>query len=301
MALFESDFQAIIILIIIGVVLFGIIRFISSLMDKSAKISLKQKMVTNFALRIVYILVIVFMLVEGFPLFEQIDPTYTAVITGAISTAVAFASSGIFANLISGIVLMVIRTFDVGDLVKIEGDKGVVRSIKLTKIIMETFDNILIEKSNSQVISSTIVNYTIKLGKLKRFRDFKKKIQTPNDKAFQQFGDVSSEKRRQYDQELRAVFDNINQREYHNFYIFTFRMHFPFKKLKLILEDVDKICQEYKNNEIFLISPRYEIIDFALRVTIKFRLLTFNIEKIFDHQPVFAEKIYKIIQKYKPQ
>lgn len=100
MALFESDFQAIIILIIIGVVLFGIIRFISSLMDKSAKISLKQKMVTNFALRIVYILVIVFMLVEGFPLFEQIDPTYTAVITGAISTAVAFASSGIFANLI---------------------------------------------------------------------------------------------------------------------------------------------------------------------------------------------------------
>ena len=196
---------------------------------------------------------------------------------------------------------MVIRTFDVGDLVKIEGDKGVVRSIKLTKIIMETFDNILIEKSNSQVISSTIVNYTIKLGKLKRFRDFKKKIQTPNDKAFQQFGDVSSEKRRQYDQELRAVFDNINQREYHNFYIFTFRMHFPFKKLKLILEDVDKICQEYKNNEIFLISPRYEIIDFALRVTIKFRLLTFNIEKIFDHQPVFAEKIYKIIQKYKPQ
>ena len=71
---------------------------------------------------------------------------------------------------------MIIRPLDVGDLVKIENDKGIVRSIGLTKTILETFDNILIEKSNSQIISATIVNYTVKLGRRKSFEDFKKKF-----------------------------------------------------------------------------------------------------------------------------
>ena len=60
---------------------------------------------------------------------------------------------------------MLIIPFEVDDLVKREGDKGIIRAINLTKVKIETFDNLIIEKSNAQVLSSKIVNYTVKLGK----------------------------------------------------------------------------------------------------------------------------------------
>ena len=142
MALFETDLWALLFLAIIisGVYLFNKIVF--QFLDKSSKIPLKQRIIIAFALRIITVLVVVYFIIEGFPIFEEIDPTYTAILTGAISTAIAFASSGVFANLIGGIMLMLIRPFDIGDLVKLEKDKGIVRAIGLTKILLETFDNI---------------------------------------------------------------------------------------------------------------------------------------------------------------
>ena len=120
MALFSSDPEALIYLLIIGVGLYLLNKLISATFGKSKKISLKQKMIVNFSLKIFTVLIIVFLIIEGFPIVSQIDPTYTAIFTGSISTAIAFASSGIFANFFSGIIMMLIRPFEVNDLVKIE-------------------------------------------------------------------------------------------------------------------------------------------------------------------------------------
>lgn len=184
MVIFRSNFEAMVYVLMIGIGLYFLNKLISRIFGKSEKVPLKQKIIINFTVKIASILIIVFFITEGFPLISQIDPTYTAVLTGAISTAIAFASSGIFANFISGIVIMLTSPFEVDDLVKIEGDKGIVRAIKLTKMKLETFDNIIIEKSNAQVLASMIVNYTVKLGKKKSFEDFKKKILAPQDREF---------------------------------------------------------------------------------------------------------------------
>ncbi len=302
MALFNTDLEAIIyfiiiIFIIIIIAIFLTNKIVSSILEHSKKIPLKQKMIINFSLKLISTFIIVFFIIEAFSLFDFIPPEFTAVLASSISIAIAFASSGIFANLISGIVLMIIRPFDVGDLVKIQNDKGIIRSIGLTKIILETFDNILIEKSNSLIISSIIVNYTVKLGRRKSFEDFKKKILAPQDKGILKIEESLGDK--EFESELKEAYYKLQSKLYPNLYNYTFRMTFPYKRFRLIMDKVDDLCTEYKNKGVFRLKPRFDIVDFGFKITVKFRILTFTPQKLFEYQPIFAKEVYNIIYKYR--
>ena len=299
MALFRSDPEALIYLLIIGVALYLFNKIISSTIGKSKKIPLKQRTVINFILKIATVLIIVFFVLEGFPIVSKIDPTYTAVLTGAISTAIAFATSGIFANFVSGIVLMLMRPFEVNDLIKIEGDKGIVREINLTKMKLETFDNIIIEKSNNQVLSSKIVNYTIKLGKKKSFEDFKRKILAPQDKGFKEIYENTPDSKKEFENNLKKAYDSFSAKYYPKLYNFTFRMAFPYKGFRIMMSKVAEICDLYHQKNIFRIKPQFDVVNYNVSIVVKFRILTFSPQKIFDFQPKFAKDVYNIIYEYR--
>ncbi|UCD01583.1 MAG: mechanosensitive ion channel [Promethearchaeota archaeon] len=299
MALFNSDLEAIIYFLIIAVSFYLLNKLISSTLGRSKKIPLKQKTIINYAFKIATVLIIVFFVIEGFPFISQIDKTYTAVLTGAISTAIAFASSGIFANFISGIVIMLVRPFEVNDLIKIEGDKGIVREINLTKMKLETFDNIIIEKSNGQVLSSKIVNYTIKLGKKKSLEDFKRKILAPQDIGFKDIYENTSDSKIEFEKNLKRAYDSFSTKYYPKLYNYTFRMAFPYKGFRLMMNKVAELCDLYNQKNIFRIKPQFDIVNYNVSIIVKFRLFTFNSQKIFDFQPKFAKDVYDIIYKYK--
>ena len=296
--LFKTNEEALIYLLIIGVGFYLLNKLLSITIGKSEKIPLKQKIIINFTLKIAAVLIVVFFIIEGFPLISLIDPTYTAVLTGAISTAIAFASSGIFSNFFSGMVIMLIRPFEVDDLVKIEGDKGIIRAINLTKVKLETFDNIIIEKSNGQVLSSKIVNYTIKLGKKKSFKDFKSKIFAPQDIGFKGIYEDISNSKKEFENNLKIAYDSFPTKNYPKLYNFTFRMAFPYKGFRVIINEVTKLCDLYNQKNIFRIKPQFDIVDYNISIIVKFRLLTFSPQKIFDFQPIFAKDVYNIIYKF---
>ncbi len=299
MTIFRSDLEALMFVFIIGISLYFSNKIISGIFSKSEKVPLKQKIIMNFTLKIFTVLIIVFFIIEGFPFISQIDPTYTAVLTGAISTAIAFASSGIFANFISGIVIMLTRPFEVDDLVKIEGDKGIIRAINLTKVKLETFDNIIIEKSNGQVLTTKIVNYTVKLGKKKTFEDFKHKILAPQDTGFKDLYADTLNSKKQFERNLKKAYDSFSTKYYPNLYNYTFRMAFPYKGFRIIINKVAELCELYNQKNIFRITPQFDIVDYNISIIVKFRLLTFNPQKIFDFQPRFAKNVYDIIYNYK--
>ena len=296
--LFKTNEEALIYLLVIGVGFYLLNKLVSITIGKSEKIPLKQKIIINFTLKIAAVLIVVFFIIEGFPLISLIDPTYTAVLTGAISTAIAFASSGIFSNFFSGIVIMLIRPFEVDDLVKIEGDKGIIRAINLTKVKLETFDNIIIEKSNGQVLSSKIVNYTTKLGKKKSFKDFKSKIFAPQDIGFKGIYEDISNSKKEFENNLKIAYDSFPTKNYPKLYNFTFRMAFPYKGFRVIINEVTKLCDLYNQKNIFRIKPQFDIVDYNISIIVKFRLLTFSPQKIFDFQPIFAKDVYNIIYKF---
>ena len=63
-----------------------------------------------------------------------------------------------------------------GDVVKIKGTKGIIRQITLLNVIIETFEGVLVQISNTEVINSTIINYTKRIGRIKDFEAFKREV-----------------------------------------------------------------------------------------------------------------------------
>ncbi|MHA1750163.1 MAG: mechanosensitive ion channel domain-containing protein [Promethearchaeota archaeon] len=133
-----------------------------------------------FIFRLVLIVSFIYLIIDGFPSFTSIPNEYSAIITGSVSTALAFATSGIFSNYIAGLLIWVIDPFDIGDIVKVKGQKGIVRSITLTRVIIETFDRIIMEISNSELVSSIILNYSIKLKRKKKLHAIQETCKIPS-------------------------------------------------------------------------------------------------------------------------
>ncbi len=81
-------------------------------------------------------------------------------VLGTIGLAIGLALQGTLSNIASGIMLLVLRPFNVGDTVDIGGTTGVVQEIGLFVTEMNTFNNVFITMPNSKVWGGKIENYT---------------------------------------------------------------------------------------------------------------------------------------------
>jgi len=79
---------------------------------------------------------------------------------GTVGLAIGLALQGALSNIASGILLLVLRPFNVGDTVDIGSTSGVVDEIGLFVTEMHTFDNVGITMPNSKVWGNEIRNYS---------------------------------------------------------------------------------------------------------------------------------------------
>lgn len=87
-----------------------------------------------------------------------IETTSFAAILGAAGLAVGLAFQGTLSNFSAGVMLLTFRPFKIGDLVKIDGNLGIVAEIGLFTTALDTLDNRRIIVPNGTVISGTIEN-----------------------------------------------------------------------------------------------------------------------------------------------
>lgn len=81
-------------------------------------------------------------------------------VLGAAGLAVGLALQGTLGNIASGMMLLILRPFKIGDVVDIAGTMGIVDEIGLFTTEMHSFDNVGIVMPNSNVWGSKIMNYT---------------------------------------------------------------------------------------------------------------------------------------------
>ena len=81
-------------------------------------------------------------------------------VIGAAGFVVAFALQNSLGNFASGILIMVFKPFDVGDLVEIGGVLGKVQSMNLLSVLLRTPDNKAVIIPNNNVWSDAITNVT---------------------------------------------------------------------------------------------------------------------------------------------
>jgi small conductance mechanosensitive channel len=82
---------------------------------------------------------------------------FTAIVAG-LSVAAGLALSGTLQNFVSGILILVLRPYNVGDTVIMQGQQGTVTSIQLFYTIVTTFDNKTIIVPNGQLSNNVVIN-----------------------------------------------------------------------------------------------------------------------------------------------
>ena len=79
---------------------------------------------------------------------------------GAAGLVVGLALQGTLSNFASGMLILIYRPFDVGDIIKIDGVTGTVHSMTLLSTSIKTFDNQHLVVPNNNIWGTTITNVT---------------------------------------------------------------------------------------------------------------------------------------------
>lgn len=116
--------------------------------DASAKPFLIS--LTGVVLRVLLILAV--MQVIG------IEMTLFATLVGAFGVAAGLALSGTLQNFASGIIILLVKPFAVGDNIITQGMEGTVKSIQIFYTLVTTFDNRSVIVPNSKLSNEIIIN-----------------------------------------------------------------------------------------------------------------------------------------------
>ncbi|MDF1517654.1 MAG: mechanosensitive ion channel [Lutibacter sp.] len=90
-----------------------------------------------------------------------IQMTSFIAILGAMGLAVGLALSGTLQNFAGGVVLLVLRPFNVGDFIEAQGYMGTVKEISIFNTILNTVDNKVIIIPNGPLSSGSLTNFSI--------------------------------------------------------------------------------------------------------------------------------------------
>lgn len=106
--------------------------------------------VVIIALRVVLVLTV--MQIIGIQL------TFLTVLIGGIGVAAGLALSGTLQNFASGVLILLLKPFVVGDNIIAQGQEGTVTSIQMFYTIVKTFDNRTVVIPNGKLSNEVIIN-----------------------------------------------------------------------------------------------------------------------------------------------
>ena len=130
-------------------------RAITRLLDKrNAEPSLK-----TFLTSLVDILMKVMLIIMAMDIIG-IKATSFIAILGAAGLAVGMALQGTLQNFASGVIILLLKPFKVGDYIETGNFKGYVKSIQIFNTFIRPFNGRIIVVPNSQLANSVIVNHT---------------------------------------------------------------------------------------------------------------------------------------------
>jgi small-conductance mechanosensitive channel len=149
-----------VVLIIFIAFLFG--KFLKSYIHK---FGVKHQLMRNSSLYILSRLVYYLILVIGFIIAGAslgFDLTAFAYIAGAITVWIGFGLQSIFMNFISGIIILLTKTLNVGDIIVLDsGEVGQIDEINLRTTILATADGIEVIVPNSELVTKKFINRTL--------------------------------------------------------------------------------------------------------------------------------------------
>jgi len=155
-----------IILLIISIVIAGVIYHLLTRLIKnySNRLGISPDLFNGLKFLIRFVIIIVFFGLTT--TFLEMSNQYAILLTGVLTTAIAFGSMKAINNFIAGLWITLTRPFTVGDYVKIRGIEGIVDEVTLNFTKIKHKDFTLTQIPNIECLGSDITNYTISIDDL---------------------------------------------------------------------------------------------------------------------------------------
>ena len=131
-------------------------RFINWFFERSAKLSKLAERLISSTIRNIFLFI-------GFAIALtalEVDITPLIAAIGATGLVVGLALQGTLSNFASGLLILINRPFDVGDVVSAGGITGTVDQMNLVSTRFKTFDNQSIYVPNNEIWNNVITNIT---------------------------------------------------------------------------------------------------------------------------------------------
>lgn len=137
---------------------FVLIRFLSRLLGKFVTKN-RSEHVGVMVCKIVFYFGSILLFVT---FLSQLGFKLTAILgaAGIATFAIGFAAQTSLSNLICGVFLYCEKPFETGDLIRVDGQLGIVLSIDLISVKMRTLDNLFVRIPNETVIKTQVTNVT---------------------------------------------------------------------------------------------------------------------------------------------
>ncbi len=146
---------AIIVLVIGHLVIKHITRLIGkSKVGKHTDITVKKFMDNFVKIALYCILIVSVIAILGIPMASIVA------VLGSAGLAIGLALQGALSNIAGGIMLIIFKPFEIGDVIDAAGCSGVVDSIGLFYTVIKTGDNKRITIPNSNITGANITNYS---------------------------------------------------------------------------------------------------------------------------------------------
>ncbi|MBT3306363.1 MAG: mechanosensitive ion channel [Alphaproteobacteria bacterium] len=151
------DIVGAIVLLIFGWMVAGWVR--RGVRHALDRIPRMDKTLKPFLAKLVWYVIMVFVLVAVLNQFG-VQTTSIIAVLGAAGLAIGLALQGTLANVASGVMLLFLRPFNVGDFVDVGGIAGTVVEIGLFNTVIRTAAGLCLIVPNSKIWSSPITNYS---------------------------------------------------------------------------------------------------------------------------------------------
>jgi len=146
---------AAILILLIGLWVARIVRKVAEKIMNKRSI---DPLLTSFVSTVLHVLLVLFVVIAAISKLG-VQTTSLIAVLGAAGLAVGLALQGSLSNLASGVIIIALRPFKVGDYVEAGVNAGIIENIQLFYTKMRTPDNRELLIPNSSITSSTVINY----------------------------------------------------------------------------------------------------------------------------------------------
>lgn len=149
--------------LVTAVVIFYLGRWVANLIVRVLRAAMQKAEVDvtleRFIANLARMLLLVFVVIAAIDALGVQSASLIAVL-GAAGLAVGLALQGSLSNFAAGVLIVVFRPYKVGDWIEGGGISGAVESVQILTTILKTADNKRVIVPNSQIMGSTITNYS---------------------------------------------------------------------------------------------------------------------------------------------